>query len=359
MHAEKYITISSEQAWPQIIALRKFQPKEAYLLHTNDELRSHSPCLRLRDFIENNQPATKVTIISIGEGRIPEDVANIIDSNTTVNVTGGTKLMAINLLRESITRQAKVIYCDHNSIHSLDSGQNQRGFTQEPLDKSMLIDDIDPLELVKSQYSGNFSNSGILLELSSYGKTLTKKKLASLDSSNLMKAFKARDPLPDVSNDKGKRAEFLNAGMFLLMGVQKYRIGICVSATDKNIIQEIDGLFTYNAHLYLIETKQRKKKANPIAIIRRHLDRLNLSYQQREPIKKALGQLKGMETSKKGSAYFEDRYFGNALGGTNANVIWVTQSATDQDHAFAESTGIRLITQQQLISENFDLTSLR
>lgn len=351
MKASKYITISSEQAWPQIIALRRFLPEEAFLFYSDDTARSEAPSVRLSEFIRNNLPGTHVHRVRFTAETFTEEMRKVIDSNTLVNLTGGTKLMGIDLFRESQANGAPTVYLEADRIIYPGILDGQNDF--EPIDKTEVIDEVDPLELIKCQYNEEITDEGILLKLSAKAKAFSRGQISSMKPPELLALFESDRKLPDIEKNRGLTAEFLTAAAFLKMGALQYRLGVKLESK-----QEIDGLFAYEGHLYFIETKQRKAKANPLNVIRKSLDRANLNSFQRDSVRRALGQLAAMETTKKGAAYHEDQFFAQAIAGRNASVIWVTASAKEKDFKFAEESGIRLFTRDQILRNDFSMNDI-
>jgi hypothetical protein len=100
------LSLASKQIWPQVLSVLHVRPQRLILFHSAEEGESKRPAERLKEFFESSW---KLTPVAVQSRHVPHDrfrgvvdafasaaeEHGLDDSNCTVNLTGGNKLMAL------------------------------------------------------------------------------------------------------------------------------------------------------------------------------------------------------------------------------------------------------------------------
>lgn len=107
---ETLILLAGEQAAPNLIPARYFQPRKVFILHSKFP-RSASMAENLEMLLKDMDPHLE-TVDDYDVGKIRERVEAVIGglSSVVVNVTGGTKPMSLGALEAARGRGAQAVY---------------------------------------------------------------------------------------------------------------------------------------------------------------------------------------------------------------------------------------------------------
>jgi len=267
------LSLASKQVWPQVLSVLQVRPQRLILFHSEEESESKRPAERLKDLLESsgNLVADRVELRRVPHDRFQGVVDafaaaaeghGLDDSNCTVNLTGGNKLMAMAAAEWCRLAGVRCFYLERDLrvFPFLPKGNDllpQPDFKLDP----HLARGLEPIALLRCQWdAAEIVGPGQRLTLNQQGRD-SRGEFQSL----LRNAYDFRQLLdwdiPEVDCRQGDGLEFAVAFCLLKLGVpvvqRSVRLTPRVLRGSGREEGELDLIFNWAGKLWLVDCKDR------------------------------------------------------------------------------------------------------
>jgi hypothetical protein len=267
------LSLASKQIWPQVLSVLQVRPQRLILFHSEEESESKRPAERLKELLESSG---KLAGGGVELRRVPHDrfqgvvdafaaaaeEQGLDDSNCTVNLTGGNKLMALAAAEWCRLAGVRCLYLERDLrvFPFLPKGADllpQADFKLDP----HLARDLEPLALLRCQLdAAEIVSPGQRLALNQKGQD-AKSEFQSL----IKKGYDFRQVLDwDVAEGErrqGDGLEYAVAFCLLKLGVPVVQRGVRlvprVLRSSGKEEGELDLVFNWSGKLWLVDCKDR------------------------------------------------------------------------------------------------------
>ncbi|MGA3171127.1 MAG: DUF1887 family CARF protein [Chthoniobacteraceae bacterium] len=358
------LALASKQIWPHVLTVTAYKPQRLILLHSDDERESRLPAQRLKKFFEK-QNLVSPGAVSLRE--IPDDdfhgvereiaaavrELSIPPSECALNFTGGNKLMAAAAFHFAIERGLNAIYLERrNSVTWFMPGDKSMATRTDTLDAHQ-ADGIDPVALLRCQIDASeVEREGEMITLNERGAALALEDFRTqAESGTDMLPFLSVRGEADRDAREGDPLEYAAAAVVLKLGVSQVRRSLRLKVRSTAGVStrvphaEIDLLFNFGGHLWIVDCKDRK----PAADLLKPLDTLLKPHLKNSELQKHLARLRDQLSISETKALKEDLLAIREAGGLLGKVVCVRKSEPpDEVKQFARHNQIEIIPKRNM-----------
>ncbi len=351
------IMFVGRQVWPHLHVALHLAPRRILLLHTDDAAESAGPADRLCELLRDPatlEPSPDVETRCIrgdhlaGTARALEEVA-VQDEAVTLNVTGGTKLMAFAAAEWVRTHPGvQMVYFErdrHLQWLGADDGSLSR-LKSEAIDPHR-TDFIDPARLVTCQCGNSIvRRAGQLISLKDEGVRERAERALSTGSPPASDYLELVGESTGVSKE-GDRLEFRCALAVLLAGVPLLSRGLelAVDRVGSGAHGECDLVFSWGGRLWIVDCKDRRSTAWLTSWLRK----ARRALPNEEP--EAPGRIADLLARSPYKAIKDDLLAAREMGGLDARIIAVRKTLPADDVLrYAQAQGVSIVRSRDLLA---------